>query len=85
MNDIIPTLALIGASVAALAAIGWFSIPRAERTSATEISPRDWAGIAAHGARVLATWGPRLDYDFTSRTAATTPPAADVPRARSTR
>lgn len=71
MSDIISALALIGLSIASLAAIGWFSIPRPERTSATEISPRDWADIAVHGTRVVAKWGPKLDYDFTSPTGAT--------------
>jgi hypothetical protein len=62
MSEIISTIALVGLSVASLAALGWFAMPRPERVSPTQVGLRDWAGIAAHGARILGSWGPRLDF-----------------------
>jgi len=62
MNEIISAVALVALSVASLAAIGWYSMPRAERGAPTEVGLHQWVGIVAQGARILGTWGPRLDF-----------------------
>ncbi len=62
MSDIVNTIALLGLSVLSLAAIGWSAIPRAERGGVREVPARYWVSIVKTGARVLSTWGPRLDF-----------------------
>lgn len=62
MNDILNTIVLISLCVLSLAAIGWFAMPKPERGRVREVSAADWAVIVKTGARVLSTWGPRLDF-----------------------
>lgn len=86
MSDVINTIALISLSVFSLAAIGWFAIPKAERGTIREVPARDWVAIVKTGARVLSTWGPRLDFYDRSSRSSTVPfvpqaePCTDGPR-----
>lgn len=62
MNDIISATVLVSVSLLSLAAIGWFAMPKPERGRVADVPASDWAGIIKTGARVLSTWGPRLDF-----------------------
>ncbi|MGB7448060.1 MAG: hypothetical protein WA892_02920 [Ornithinimicrobium sp.] len=68
MHEIISTISLVGLAVTALAALGWYSMPRAERVAPTQVGLRQWAGITAQGVRLMATWGPRYQLTEPGRT-----------------
>ncbi|MGB3764752.1 MAG: hypothetical protein WA966_16190 [Ornithinimicrobium sp.] len=70
MNDIISAVSIIALSVLAVAAVGWSAIPKLERGRPGEVSATEWRGIVRTGARVVSSWGPRLDFSAPSTTVA---------------
>ncbi|MGB3827164.1 MAG: hypothetical protein WA962_00140 [Ornithinimicrobium sp.] len=76
MNDIVSAVVLISLSLLSLAAIGWFAMPKPERGRVGDLTRSDGAAMIKTGARVLASWGPRLDFEAPTTAASPTRSAA---------